>query len=291
MKRGNREYKDALFKFIFGNEQHKEFTLSLYNAINNTNYTNKDDISFNTLDDILYIKMKNDVSFLFDYKMTLFEQQSTWNPNIPYRMFEYLSILYKKYISENKINVYSQNMIKLPAPKCVMLYNGDKNIPNVSDLRLSSLFLNNKTGDIELIVKVYNINEGSNSDTLTNCKPLKEYAWIVQNIKDLYKEMNLLEAINITIDKLPKDFLIRDLLLNEKSEVISMLTTEFDQAAYEKAHEEYAEQRFKDGLSEGAKNERKEIIKSLFNSGLSIEQITNYLNLDKNDVEIVLKNL
>ena len=35
----NREHKDRLFSFLFGSETNKEWTLSLYNAVNETCYT------------------------------------------------------------------------------------------------------------------------------------------------------------------------------------------------------------------------------------------------------------
>lgn len=78
--RRNREYKDRLFKFIFGNEKNKEWTLSLYNAVNGTHYTDTEGLRFTTVDDALYVSMKNDVSFLFSDTLTFFEQQSTYNP-------------------------------------------------------------------------------------------------------------------------------------------------------------------------------------------------------------------
>lgn len=87
--KADRKYKDALFTFIFGNEQHKEFALSLYNAINHSDYTNADDLEIITLGQVLLIKMKNDVAYLFQNEMNLIEQQSTWSPNIPYRFLEY----------------------------------------------------------------------------------------------------------------------------------------------------------------------------------------------------------
>ena len=78
----NSEHKDRLFKFIFGNEKRKHLTLSLYNAISGKNYTNPDDIELNTIDDVLYMGMKNDLSFLIDWNLNIFEHQSTYNPNM-----------------------------------------------------------------------------------------------------------------------------------------------------------------------------------------------------------------
>ncbi len=59
-----REYKDRLFRFIFGREKNREWTLSLYNAVNGTHYTDVESIKFTTIEDVLYISMKNDVSFI-----------------------------------------------------------------------------------------------------------------------------------------------------------------------------------------------------------------------------------
>ena len=88
-----REYKDRLFSFIFGREEHKDWTLSLYNAVNRTNHTDPDEIEINTIEDYLYMGMKNDVSFIIRSIMSLYEQQSTFNPNMPLRELIYLGRL------------------------------------------------------------------------------------------------------------------------------------------------------------------------------------------------------
>lgn len=97
----NSKHKDRLFRFIFGNPEHKEWTLSLYNAINGSNYTNPEDIEFNTIDDIIYMGMKNDVSFLIMHVMNLREHQSSLNPNMPIRFFLHAGQLYDKYMTDN----------------------------------------------------------------------------------------------------------------------------------------------------------------------------------------------
>ena len=87
MERINNQYKDRLFKFIFGREEHKDWTLSLYNAINGSNYKEEKEIQITTIDSVVYLSMKNDVSFLLDTAgtMNFYEQQSTYNPNMPVR--------------------------------------------------------------------------------------------------------------------------------------------------------------------------------------------------------------
>lgn len=98
MQTVNREHKDRLFRFLFGNKEKKEWTLSLYNAVNGTNYTEPEDILFTTIDDAVYMGMKNDLSFILFHVMNIYEQQSTYNPTMPVRQLMYVEKLYDKYI-------------------------------------------------------------------------------------------------------------------------------------------------------------------------------------------------
>ena len=78
-------YKDRLFRFIFGSKDNAANILSLYNALNGTEYNDPDKLQITTLEDAIYIRMKNDVSFLISSYLTLWEQQSSYNPNMPLR--------------------------------------------------------------------------------------------------------------------------------------------------------------------------------------------------------------
>ena len=91
----NRKYKDTLFRMIFRDRKN---LLSLYNALNNSSYTNPDEMEITTLEDVIYVGMKNDVSFLFSSIMNLYEHQSTVNPNMPVRGLFYLARIYQNYI-------------------------------------------------------------------------------------------------------------------------------------------------------------------------------------------------
>ena len=94
----SREHKDRLFNFIFGRPENKKWTLSLYNAVNGSSYDDETEIEFNTLEEYLYVHMKNDTSFLFVGYLSLYEHQSTYNPNMPLRMMQYISAVYDGYI-------------------------------------------------------------------------------------------------------------------------------------------------------------------------------------------------
>ena len=120
----NRKHKDRLFSFLFGSESNKEWTLSLYNAVNNTRYTDAEDIQFTTIENAVYMGMKNDVSFILFYVMNIYEQQSSYNPNMPVRQLMYAGKLYDKYIQVNNLNIYGKKVMRLLIPKLVTFYNG-----------------------------------------------------------------------------------------------------------------------------------------------------------------------
>ena len=108
----NKTYKDRLFKIIFGD---KKELLTLYNALTGKEYQNPDELEINTLDDVIYLHLKNDMSFIIDDWQNLFEQQSTFNPNQPLRGFFYFADLYKsKYFSRK---IYSSKLLKIPTPQ------------------------------------------------------------------------------------------------------------------------------------------------------------------------------
>ena len=124
----NREYKDRLFKFIFGKdtEQSKQWRLQLYNARNGTKITDADELEINTIENVLFISMHNDVSFIVDTEMNLYEEQSSWNPNMPLRGVFYFSILYQKFLTKNKMTILSSQKIMIPRPRFFVFYHGKK---------------------------------------------------------------------------------------------------------------------------------------------------------------------
>lgn len=127
----NREYKDRWFRLLFGNEKYKENTLALYNALNGTSYTNVDDVTIYTIDDVIYVDMKNDVAFILDSELSLWEQQSTYNPNMPLRGIMYFGKLYDKYVAETYRNIYRKKLVTIPTPQYIMFYNGTEERPAI----------------------------------------------------------------------------------------------------------------------------------------------------------------
>ena len=238
MAKTNREYKDRLFRFIFGNEANKQWTLSLYNAVNGSNYTNADDVEITTIEDAVYMGMKNDVSFLFSGELNLYEHQSSYNPNMPLRYLMYAGLLYSKYVDKAGVYLYSPSLQSIPAPKCVCFYNGEDEKEDRFDLKLSQAY-NGKAGDIEVVVHMININYGRNRELFENCQPLNEYAWFVDRVRKNQKELlntavNSKEALSMAVDnaleEMPDDYDIKAFLLQNRAEVTSMCITEYDEA-------------------------------------------------------------
>ena len=185
MAEANKEYKDRLFCFLFGNGEHKDWTLSLYNAVNGSDYDDPEMIEFTTVQEVLYLGMHNDTSFLLYDEMNMFEQQSSYNPNMPLRMLQYAGNLFEQSITRRRKNKYGKKLVDLPVPRLVVFYNGRDNAPDQMILKLSDAFPEEKRkqSDIEVRVHMLNINKGRNKDMMAACKPLDEYAWIVDEIR------------------------------------------------------------------------------------------------------------
>ena len=268
----NTKHKDRLFKFIFGNPEHKEWTLSLYNALNGSSYTDPEELEFNTIDDVIYMGMKNDVSFLvMDEKtMNIWEHQSSVNPNLPVRFLMYAGQLYDRYMTDKNIYRYGTKLKKLPKPKCVCFYNGTDKQPEEQTLRLSDAF-DADDGDIEVRVRVLNINYGHNRALMEACVILGDYAGLIDSIRKNQKAgMNLEGAVDASIALMLDDSLLKRFLLVHKAEVKGMYLTEYDEEkerklarkeAREEGFEEGREEGFEEGHEEGRKRGLKEGLK------------------------------
>ena len=250
-----RNYRDTLFRMLYRN---KKRLLSLFNAVNGTQYDNPDDLTITTLDGVLYLGMKNDVSCIIDMMMQLYEHQSTVNPNMPLRNLFYVSDLLQKYIYEEGLDIYSHKQIKIPTPKFVVFYNGDEEQPERKEIRLSKAFSAN-TGEtnMELVVLQININKGQNEELKAACKTLQEYAEFTERAREHRKEMELEDAIRTTIDECIRDGILKDFLLKNKAEVYHMCLYEFDVELHERVlREEEREEGRIEGRREGIREGR-----------------------------------
>ena len=245
----NRENKSLLFCYIFGSEENKKYLLSLYNAVNNTNYTNIDDIEINTLSDIIYIRVKNDVSFLFDSCMSLYEHQSTFNPNMPLRGMMYFSTLYSQFLSENHKNIYGKTLVKIPTPRYIVFYNGNDNYPDRLELKLSDAFERpDNSGSFEWTATMLNINKGHNLNIMNKCQALSQYSAFVAKVKKYNQTRPIKEAINLAVEYAISNNYLDGFFKKHKEGIMLSCLTEFNEEVFRKGiHEEgYAEARSED---------------------------------------------
>ena len=270
----NRTYKDRLFKIIF--EDKKEL-LSLYNALTGKNYQNPDELEINTIDDGIYMHLKNDMSFILDDWQNLFEQQSTFNPNQPLRGFFYFADLYKvKYFGKK---IYSTRLLKIPTPQYIVFYNGTTNMPDKKELRLSDAFQQPTTQpDIEVVAHMLNINYGHNKGLMERCQKLKEYAQFIDIIRHYLKEnehWSNEQAISKAIDDCIQNNILRDILQKERLRVMASILSEFDEVGYkemirQEAYEDAYEEGHEAGLEEGREQELAHGVKSYIKLAQSI---------------------
>ena len=286
----NHKYKDRLFRLVFNN---KRDLLDLYNALNNTCYENPNDLEVNTLEDAVYLSMKNDISFLIGGTLNLYEHQSTYNPNMPLRGLIYLARLYDGYVETKNINLYSSSLKKLPIPQYFVFYNGTKEQPDETILQLTDAFesvSDNRQPCLQCTAVMLNINYGHNLALMEKCQRLKEYSMFIDTVRIQCKKTSdprhaVTKAVDICIEK----GILRDVLVKHKAEVISMVLTSFNQKAYEKdLYEEGVEDGIKEGIKKGIKEGldlgrtqmAQEIALRLFQSGNSLEQIAQLTGID-----------
>lgn len=220
-----KKYKDTVYRMIFGEP---DKALSLYNSLNGTAYTDETMLEFNTLENAIYMGMKNDLSFLILNQMHLYEQQSTYTPNMPLRDLFYVADLLQVFVKDKSL--YGARQIKLPTPHFVVFYNGTDCFPERMELKLSDSFeVHSESPELELKVQILNINPGMNEELKAKCPTLKEYVIYVEKVRTYAKSMPLEEAVERAIDECIRDDVLHDFLLKQKAEVAKMSIYEYDE--------------------------------------------------------------
>ena len=268
-----RNFKDRLFVRLFGDRENKRGLLSLYNALNGTSYADENDLQITTIEDVVYMGMKNDVSCMIDNTMALYEHQSSFNPNMPLRGFLYAAKLYSKYAATQNISIYSDIQISLPTPQYYVFYNGTEEMKTEDriELRMSDAFGNSAVKDrYEWTAIMLNINAGRNRDLMEKCRLLKEYAMCVAKVRVYTRgTMDWKDAIRRAIDDCIEEGILADFLMKHKAEVVDMLLTEYDeQKVLEQLRREYKRIGVTEGYESGLKEGHESGLKEGRESGL-----------------------
>jgi predicted transposase YdaD len=289
----NSGYKDSVFSFLFSDP---DALRELYSAIEGVPLDPDIPITINTLSDVLYMERYNDISFIIGNKIVvLIEHQSTINPNMPLRLLLYIARVYEKILEErNKGNLYRGKLMKIPLPEFIVLYNGIKPYPDQVTLKLSEAF--EAAGDLkggkaavpelELTVKVYNINTGHNEEIARRSGRLEGYSAFIGKIRENRETMPIEEAMKAAIEYCLEHNILRTFLAEHSTEVRNMLLTEWN---WDDAREVWQEEAWEDGWEKGREDgwEKglEKTARNALSEGLPIEIIKKITGLDTETIQ------
>ena len=305
--RAKDQYKDTIFRMLY---RDKKNLLSLYNAVNDRNYTNPDELQIVTLENALYMEIKNDLAFIMDMNLYLYEHQSTYNPNIPLRNLFYIADEYQRLVVQKSL--YSTAIQKIPTPRFIVFYNGTKKVEDRSEFRLSSAYENpTEDPDLELRVTMLNVNDGHNNELMEHCRTLKEYAQYVARVRKYAADPDIVleEAVERAVEECIKEGILAEFLMRNRAEVIKVSIYEYDRefeekklrkAEYEAGRQDGIEIGRRDGIEIGRqdgieigrqagmldgiktveKNVLKRLIKKRLSKGMTAEEIADDLDED-----------
>lgn len=291
-----RTHKDKLFRFIF---RDKKKLLQLYNAINQTSYEDVSQLTITTLENIIYLGYKNDISFLLDWALCLVEHQSTWNPNIPLRGFLYFARLYRAYLEQTDANMYGTKQILLPFPQFIVFYNGINERPEREILYLSDSYAKHPAMNLhedfhapalECRAVVLNINYGKNRELMEKCKPLLDYSrfifYIRENLQNGYTPQT---SVDLAVDRCLREDVLTDVLKEHRQEVVTMFLDEYDDEIFTKRmYKAIAEEAREDGHKAGWEEGHAEGLKvGLTEAQEQINQLNQFLIRDERQEDLL----
>ena len=223
------------------------------------------------VEDVVYMKLKNDVSFNVNNRIIVFcEHQSTINGNMPLRDLLYIARTYEEIVPLNKR--YATGTVKIPRPEFFVFYNGERKTETEYVQKLSDAYIDKmdeSNVSLELTVKVININTYAGSKLLEKCKVLNEYSQFVETVRSFKKEGYadyMKKAIQYCID----NHILEEYLSRKGSEVMNFLCAEYD---YEMDMQVKKEEAYEEGFDNGFLRGVSPLIKHYLAENLSKEDI------------------
>ena len=258
---GNREYKSDVISMML---QIPEYALDVYNAMNDSAYTDPDMIQIMRLENGISLSVRNDASFFISNYLNLYEHQSTYSPNAPLRFLIYLTNLLKTTI--RKRDLYGRKLLQIATPHFAVFYNGTEKRLEKEVLKLSDAFINQTdTPEIELTVTVYNINPDNNTQLLEKSEVLRSYMIFVNHVRENLEhqkkiaqnapeydeaayEEELEAAINEAIDHCIEHHIMEAFFRENRSEVTKSMVLDY---TWERREELIRAEEYEDGKREG----------------------------------------
>ena len=283
----NRMYKSRIFAMLFSDRNE---LLKLYNAINGTSYDDPDLLQVNTLENAVYMSMQNDVSFIIDMRLNLYEHQSTYSPNLPVRYLLYVADVYSDYTKD--MNLYGTKAVKLPTPRFVIFYNGQAEQPDRKELKLSELFsIPDADPSLELKAVMLNINKGHNRKLMETCRTLQDYAEYTFRVREYAAVMPLDLAVEQAITECISEGILADFLRKNRAEAKKVSIYEYDEERHmRQTREEGMEEGYANGFSQGIEQGITQTVINLLKSGLLTDiQIREITGLDQKQLDELKK--
>lgn len=273
----NRKYKDTVFRKLFSDRKN---LLSLYNAINGTAYMDASQLEIVTLDNAIYMGMKNDLAFIINTNLFLYEHQSTYNPNMPLRDLFHISGEYQKLVDLKSL--YTSTRLRIPTPNFIVFYNGTEKNEDRWVEYLSESY-ENMSGEpnLELKVIILNINVGHNKKLMEECQTLREYAQYVAKVRRYSEEMELNTAVECAVSESIQEGILKEFLQKNRAEVIAMSIFEYNE---EEEKRKLRKAEYEAGMAEGVMKTKKETVISLAEMGLSVQQIAQGVKVEEKTV-------
>ena len=281
----NRMYKSRIFAMLFSDRNE---LLKLYNAINGTSYDDPDLLQVNTLENAIYMSMQNDVSFIIEMRLNLYEHQSTYSPNLPVRYLLYVADVYSDYTKD--MNLYGTKAVKLPTPRFVIFYNGQAEQPDRKELKLSELFsIPDTDPSLELKAVMLNINKGHNRKLMETCQTLQDYAEYTFRVREYAAEMPLDEAVEQAITECISEGILADFLRKNRAEAKKVSIYEYDEERHmRQTREEGMEEGYANGLSQGIIQTAVSMLKLKEFTDTQIREVT---GLEQEQLDELKKNI
>lgn len=246
--------------------QDKNRAMELYNAMNHSAYDDPELVEIVTMENRgISLSVRNDASFVLDANLSIYEHQSTICPNLPVRSLVYFTNIIHERI--RKKNIYGRRLISIPVPHFAVFYNGDEDAPEQYELKLSDAFEHStEHPEIELTCRVYNINKGYNASLVNQCPTLRDYMYFVDLVRECHEKngySDLAGAIELAIDQCIREDVLRDFLMEHRSEVVKMMQLDYTferqlQLEREDAIEDGRKQGLEEGLEQGLQQGREQ---------------------------------
>ena len=278
-------YQRKISMLLFTENRNKCREVELYNAVSGKHYTDPEMLEINTLENAIYMAMKNDLSFIIDARLSLYEHQSPYSPNLPFRFLLYIANLFSSMTKDS--NLYGTKPIELPSPRFIVFYNGLEEQPDRKILRLSDLYTIKEECRLELKAVMLNVNSGHNKELMKMSHTLWEYAEYTARVRKYAEEMELVEAVERAIEECIREGILKEFLEKNRAEAKNMSIFEYDQ---EKHMRQEREEAWEEGKREGKRELLCKLIQKKIQKGKTTAEIAEDLEEPEEVIAEILQD-